>query len=210
MYRHTSSSPDVPVNHLSGRTVTANGSPILSGLSVEVRNIHLLIVEDNAFNVAVVENYLSDYGYMSWEVASNGHEACTLLQEKGSAAFDLVLMDCEMPIMNGYKATKTIREMEVDPSARIFSGHAECNCGGSAKGIAKANAAALAPVWKRPERERLPIVGLSADAMQGSRNGSKSCAECGMDAFYTKVHQGGRGERARQREPVERAGRESR
>jgi signal transduction histidine kinase/CheY-like chemotaxis protein len=183
LYRVMTRSPEIAVNQLGGRNLTANGSPVEASVT---RNIHLLIVEDNAFNVAVVENYLSDYGYVSWEVACNGKEACTLLQEKGSAAYDVVLMDCEMPIMNGYKATTTIREMEANPAARVFSGRAESNSGGCAEGLLKAKAAASSPRWGRQERKRLPIIGLSADAMQGSRGGSKACAEVGMDAFYTK------------------------
>jgi CheY-like chemotaxis protein len=68
---------------------------------------HLLIVEDNLINQKVLINilHLSD---MKISVVNNGQEAVDIVKE-GTIAFDLVLMDINMPIMDGYTATQMIR-----------------------------------------------------------------------------------------------------
>lgn len=68
---------------------------------------HLLIVEDNLINQKVLINvlHLSD---MKISVANNGQEAVDMVKE-GTIAFDFVLMDINMPIMDGYTATQMIR-----------------------------------------------------------------------------------------------------
>ena len=66
---------------------------------------HLLLVEDDIINQQVAKSLLGKFG-LTVELAENGQEALDKL-EKGSYA--LVLMDCMMPIMDGYQATKLIR-----------------------------------------------------------------------------------------------------
>lgn len=68
---------------------------------------HILIVEDNIINQKVLMSLLSHSG-MSISIANNGQEAVDLVKE-GEVAFDLVLMDINMPIMDGYAATQMIR-----------------------------------------------------------------------------------------------------
>ncbi|MBR7887784.1 response regulator [Marinomonas sp. A79] len=68
-----------------------------------------LLVEDNAFNQEVASELLSSYG-IEVTIAENGLEA---LQKITTKDFDCVLMDCQMPIMDGYTATKKIREQDI-------------------------------------------------------------------------------------------------
>jgi len=71
---------------------------------------NLLIVEDNIINQKILSNVLAASG-MHIEIANNGQEALDILFEK-EASFDVVLMDINMPIMDGYIATSLIRENE--------------------------------------------------------------------------------------------------
>ena len=70
----------------------------------------ILVVEDNPVNQNVILHMLKKLGYHA-EVATNGKEAVDCVETK---AFDLVLMDCQMPVMSGYEATKIIRKREQD------------------------------------------------------------------------------------------------
>jgi CheY-like chemotaxis protein len=69
---------------------------------------HLLLVEDNEINQELAMELLTSNG-ISVEVAGNGREALDLL-DKGT--FDGVLMDCQMPVMDGYTATRKLRKQE--------------------------------------------------------------------------------------------------
>ncbi|MEI6715365.1 MAG: ATP-binding protein [Verrucomicrobiota bacterium] len=70
----------------------------------------VLVVEDNAINSGIAVAMLRKLG-LSSVVAENGLQALQLLEEP--EAFDVVLMDVQMPVMNGYEATRKIREKEV-------------------------------------------------------------------------------------------------
>ena len=69
---------------------------------------HVLLVEDNPINRKVVVNLLDRFGHQT-ETAENGAEALDILREKN---FDLVLMDIQMPEMDGFEATMHIRAHE--------------------------------------------------------------------------------------------------
>ena len=71
-------------------------------------NADVLIVEDNKVNQILVQEILKSMGLRS-NLAENGLEAVTLFRRQ---RFDLVLMDCQMPVMDGFEATKLIREIE--------------------------------------------------------------------------------------------------
>ena len=70
---------------------------------------HILIVEDNLVNQKVASLFLTSSGY-TFDIANNGQEAVDKFTE--SEAYNLILMDCMMPIKDGFSATKEIREVE--------------------------------------------------------------------------------------------------
>ncbi|HWS27188.1 MAG TPA: ATP-binding protein [Xanthomonadales bacterium] len=78
---------------------------------------HALLVEDNPVNRQVAQRLLSLIG-ISYDVAENGKEAFDMMM--ASNHFDVVLMDCQMPVMDGYTATRSRRTLEQERSiARI-------------------------------------------------------------------------------------------
>ena len=73
-----------------------------------IKKAKILLVEDNAVNQDIVIGLLKEE-VASLDVVENGEEALNILDEK---VFDLILMDCQMPVMDGYKATTLIRKQE--------------------------------------------------------------------------------------------------
>tara|TARA_R110002049_G_scaffold26294_1_gene91663 strand:+ start:550 stop:2964 length:2415 start_codon:yes stop_codon:yes gene_type:complete len=72
----------------------------------DLENKRILIVEDNALNQMVLKVLIGNWKNSSFEIANNGQEAIDLLKVK---PFDVVLMDLQMPVMDGYEATTAIR-----------------------------------------------------------------------------------------------------
>jgi len=105
----------------------------------------VLVAEDNAVNQQVAEAFLQELG-CTVTLAGDGEQAVALARRE---SFDLVLMDCMMPRLDGYAATGAIRDVEAAESGR----------------------------------RRLPIIALTASALQGER---ERCLKAGMDDFLTK------------------------
>ncbi|MDR2642895.1 MAG: response regulator [Planctomycetaceae bacterium] len=74
-----------------------------------IRQLNFLIAEDNVVNQVVITGMLRSCGH-TCEVVVNGQLAVEKF--RGDEVFDIILMDCQMPVMDGYEATKLIRESE--------------------------------------------------------------------------------------------------
>ncbi len=71
----------------------------------------LLLVEDNELNREIAQVILEEAGFMI-ECAPDGTDAVAMIEAASEGYYDAVLMDVQMPVMNGYEATKAIRAME--------------------------------------------------------------------------------------------------
>lgn len=69
---------------------------------------HILLAEDYEPNILVASTYLEHFGY-TYDIARNGAEA---IQNARTTTYSVILMDVQMPDMNGYEATRQIRENE--------------------------------------------------------------------------------------------------
>lgn len=97
--------------------------------------MRLLLAEDNEINQIVATEILKAAGYVC-VIAPNGVRA---IEEARKERFDLVLMDCQMPEMDGFDATREIRKLEASGEVRARTG------------------------------DRLPIIALTANAMKGDK-----------------------------------------
>lgn len=96
-------------------------------LIAENPSARILIVEDNFINQNVVKRILNRLGYKNLQVASDGVQA---LEKFSPGAFDIILMDIQMPNMDGYDATREIRKLDkkipiVAMTANALQGDAE-------------------------------------------------------------------------------------
>jgi two-component system sensor histidine kinase/response regulator len=112
--------------------------------AVALTDVRVLLVEDNEVNREVALGMLAALGCHA-RVAVNGLQAVEMVQQGG---FDVVLMDCHMPVMDGFTAATAIRTAELEH-----------------------------------RRARVPVLALTANAMEGGR---ERCLAAGMDDFLTK------------------------
>ena len=87
---------------------------ILPSVDSDFRGRCILLVEDNELNSEIAVEILNEYGFLV-DTAENGVEAVQKVRNSTPGNYDLVLMDVQMPVMNGYEATKQIRALD-DPA----------------------------------------------------------------------------------------------
>ncbi len=125
------------------------------------RQLHILLAEDHVVNQKLAVRLLEKRGH-TVVVADNGRAALDALARQ---TFDLVLMDVQMPEMDGFETTKAIRRRETVTNAAYGSGN-ERNRGGCSS----------SPL-------HVPIIAMTAHAMKGDR---EQCLAIGMDAYVSK------------------------
>lgn len=86
--------------------------------SVSSRTGRILLAEDNELNQEIAVSILEDAGF-SVEIAENGQIAVDMLSQSEAGYYQMVLMDVQMPVMNGYEATRMIRDLENKQIASI-------------------------------------------------------------------------------------------
>ena len=84
---------------------------ILPAAGSDFRGKYILLVEDNELNSEIAVEILNEYGFLV-DTAENGAEAVEKVKNSKPGNYDLVLMDVQMPVMNGYEATKQIRALD--------------------------------------------------------------------------------------------------
>ncbi|MDJ0805879.1 MAG: ATP-binding protein [Gammaproteobacteria bacterium] len=112
--------------------------------AIEANRLPVLLVEDNLINQEIASSMLEILGFRV-VIANNGQEALDLFENQ---KFTLALMDCQMPIMDGYQATRIIRVKE-----------------------------------QEAKTEHLPIIAMTANALQGDR---ETALSAGMDDYLAK------------------------
>ncbi|MBN2081158.1 response regulator [bacterium] len=95
-------------------------------------NLRLLLVEDNRVNQKVAMRILTRAGYNA-DLAVNGLEA---VERVKTGAYDIVLMDCQMPVMDGYEATREIRKLPEEGKLPVIAMTAHAMAGDREKCIA--------------------------------------------------------------------------
>ncbi|KAK6431495.1 Two-component response regulator SSK1p [Oleoguttula sp. CCFEE 5521] len=167
-------------------------------LDASIPPINVLIVEDNIINLRILEGLMKRLK-VRWETAMNGQIAVDKWRGGG---YHLVLMDIQMPIMNGIQATKEIRRLEKVNGIGVFSSSTptspaeHLNITSPPNGNPTANEAALAEVPKANGKpnDHLPlnegffkspviIVALTASSLQSDRH---EALAAGCNDFLTK------------------------
>ena len=101
-----------------GQKQASTDDNILPTASSDFRGRSILLVEDNELNSEIALAILNEYGFQV-DTAENGAEAVEKIRNSAPGDYELVLMDIQMPVMNGYDATLAIRKMKDTKKARI-------------------------------------------------------------------------------------------
>lgn len=101
-------------------------------VAAQLKGVRVLLVEDNEINQELAEDLLTSHGLIV-DVAFDGREALGLLANK---QYDGVLMDCQMPVMDGYEATRKIRTMSQLKDLPVIAMTANAMAGDKEKALA--------------------------------------------------------------------------
>lgn len=97
--------------HALGKKICAENESDSIRKEIDFQNKHLLLVEDNELNREIAEAILAGYGFVV-DKAENGAVAVEMVKSAPVETYDCILMDVQMPVMNGYEATKCIRALD--------------------------------------------------------------------------------------------------
>ncbi|GBE79350.1 hypothetical protein SCP_0205480 [Sparassis crispa] len=137
--------------------------------------ISVLIVEDNPINQTILSTFMTRKG-IKYDVAKNGEEA---VQKWRSGGFHLILMDIQMPVMDGIQATKEIRRIEKLNGAPGFPSTPQSEGQQTPSDTSTTDRSALTP----PYRSSVIIVALTASSLQTDR---VAALAAGCNDFLTK------------------------
>jgi two-component system, sensor histidine kinase and response regulator len=155
---------NLPVSALSP-ALSSKAGPLEHNLARASLFAHarLLLAEDNPVNQEVALTMLELLGCQV-DIANNGQEVLDALTR---TPYDLILMDCQMPEMDGFEATKAIRARESQLSAKVATTHTLVLTTGPSS----------------LTTNHIPIIALTANAMSGDR---ERCLAAGMDGYLSK------------------------